>query len=97
MHSALLGGAADLGAGGIDRRARSVGLELTRFHECLAARRYAATIEAHVRQADAAGIEGTPGFIVGRAAHGELVGVRVEGAVPYEEFDALLRELLAGD
>jgi len=95
MHTALLEGAADLGAGGIERRARAVGLDLGRFHQCVAAQKYAATIEAHVRQADAAGIDGTPGFIVGRAAHGELTGVRVEGALPYHEFDALLRELLA--
>jgi protein-disulfide isomerase len=95
MHAALLGGAEDLAAGGIDRRAAAVGLALAPFHECLKAQRYAATIEAHVREADAAGIQGTPGFVVGRVVHGELQGVRVEGALPYEQFDGLLHDLLA--
>ena len=94
MHEALLGGAEDLAGGGIDKRAAAVGLDPGRLHECLKARRYAPTIEAHVREADAAGIRGTPGFVVGRVVHGELQGVRVEGALPYEQFDALLRELL---
>ncbi len=96
MHAALLGGAADLESGGIGRRARAVGLDMTRFDECLARHKYSAVIAAHVAEADAAGIDGTPGFIVGRAAHGELTGVRVEGALPYGEFAELLRELLAG-
>jgi protein-disulfide isomerase len=95
MHGALLGGPADLEASGIERRARAVGLDMGRFGECVARHRYARIIAAHAAQADAVGIRGTPGFIVGRAAHGELTGVRVEGAVPYDEFGGLLRELLA--
>ena len=95
MHAALLGGAADFATGGIGKRAHALGLEMTRFDECVARSKYAALIAAHVREADAAGIEGTPGFIVGRATEGTLTGVRVEGALPYAEFDGLLRELLA--
>ena len=95
MHAALLGGPADLPSGGIERRAHAVGLDLARFDECLARNKFAAVIAAHEQEADAAGIDGTPGFVVGRAAHGELTGVRVEGALPYDEFDSLLRELLA--
>jgi protein-disulfide isomerase len=96
MHAALLGGPADLPAGGIERRAHAIGLDTTRFDECLARNQYAAVIAAHEQEADAAGIDGTPGFVVGRAAQGELTGVRVEGALPYDQFDSLLRELLAG-
>jgi protein-disulfide isomerase len=95
MHAALLAGAADFASGGIERRASALGLDRTRFDACLKAQRYAQAIEAHVREADAAGIDGTPGFVIGRVVHGELEGVRVEGAMPYEQFDALLRELLA--
>jgi protein-disulfide isomerase len=95
MHAALLAGAADFASGGIERRASALGLDRTRFEECVRAQRYAQAIEAHVREADAAGIEGTPGFIIGRVVHGGLEGVRVDGALPYEQFDALLRQLLA--
>jgi protein-disulfide isomerase len=94
MHAALLGGPADLVSGGIERRAHAVGLDMARFDECLARNKYSAVIAAHEQEADAAGIDGTPGFVVGRAAHGELTGVRIEGALPYDEFDSLLQELL---
>ncbi|HYM43770.1 MAG TPA: thioredoxin domain-containing protein [Steroidobacteraceae bacterium] len=95
MHGALLGGPKDLADGGIEARAKALGLDLQRFRACVARGKYAAVIEAHVREADAAGITGTPGFIIGRAAHGELTGQRLEGAAPYESFDSYLRELLA--
>jgi len=95
MHEALLAGTQDFAQGGITRRAQALGLDLPRFDACVKAGRYASVIEAHVREADAAGIDGTPGFIVGRVSHGELQGIRFEGAPPYERLDGLLRELLA--
>jgi len=95
MHAALLGGAADLQSGGIERRASALGLDMATFGECVARRTYAELIAAHVHEADAVGIDGTPGFVVGRVSGNELEGVRVEGALPYEEFAELLRELLA--
>ena len=95
MHAALLGGASDLGAGGIDQRAHALGLDMKRLDECVAHHRYSRLIAAHAEQADAVGINGTPGFVVGRVANGELTGVRVEGAIPYADFSGLLRELLA--
>ncbi len=96
MHAALLAGAMDFASGGIERRARALELDMARFGECVARRKYAELIAAHAREADAAGIDGTPGFIVGRARGAVLDGLRVEGALPYEEFARLLNELLAG-
>jgi protein-disulfide isomerase len=95
MHAALLAGEMDFATGGIERRAQVLKLDMTRFGECVARRKYAELIAAHAREADAAGIDGTPGFIVGRASGAVLDGVRVEGALPYEEFAGLLNELLA--
>jgi len=97
MHAALLGGAADLQSGGIERRASALGLDMPTFGECVARRKYADLIAAHVHEADAVGIDGTPGFVLGRVSGHELEGVRIEGALPYEEFAELLRELLAAD
>jgi protein-disulfide isomerase len=95
MHAALLAGEMDFATGGIERRARALQLDMTRFGECVARRKYAELIAAHAREADAAGIDGTPGFIVGRASGAVLDGLRVEGALPYGEFAGLLNELLA--
>jgi protein-disulfide isomerase len=95
MHAALLAGEMDFATGGIERRAVALKLDMTRFGECVGRRKYAELIAAHAREADAAGIDGTPGFIVGRASGAVLDGLRVEGALPYEEFAGLLNELLA--
>jgi protein-disulfide isomerase len=95
MHAALLGGEMDFAAGGIERRARALKLDMTRFGECVARKKYADVIAAHAHEADAAGIDGTPGFIVGRATAGVLDGLRIEGALPADEFAQLFNELLA--
>jgi protein-disulfide isomerase len=97
MHAALLAGEMDFASGGIERRARALKLDLTRFTECVTRKKYADLIAAHAREADAAGIDGTPGFIVGRASQGVLDGLRVEGALPYDEFAGLFNELLAAN
>ncbi|MGH8133356.1 MAG: DsbA family protein [Steroidobacteraceae bacterium] len=97
MHAVLLAGTADLGAGGIERRARAIGLDMARLHACVASGKYAFAIARNAAEADALGLSGTPSFIIGRAVHGELTGERVAGALPYQDFDALLRELLAGN
>jgi protein-disulfide isomerase len=96
MHDALLGKDSDLSAHGIEQHARTLGLDLQRFDACVTAGKYAATIERNAAQADALGLRGTPAFVIGRVQHGELTGWPVEGALPYEDFDALLRQLLAG-
>jgi protein-disulfide isomerase len=97
MHEALLGGPADLLAGGIDRRAHAVGLDLVRLHACVASGKYSFAIARNGSEADALGLNGTPSFVIGRVANGVLTGERVAGALPYSQFDAGLKELLAGD
>ncbi len=97
MHEALLAGPPDLLAGGIDRRAHAVGLDLARLHACVASGKYSFAIARNAAEADALRLNGTPSFIIGRVANGVLTGERVAGALPYSEFDAGLKELLAGD
>jgi protein-disulfide isomerase len=43
----------------------------------------------------AGGVLGTPSFVVGRFEVGMLVGVRLVGAMPYEQFDSKIQEMLA--
>jgi protein-disulfide isomerase len=95
MHHALLTGDDPLSAAGIDRRARDVGLDLERLHSCIQANRYEAAIARNIAAADALEIHGTPAFVLGRIEHGGLEGQLVEGAQPYAEFEAALRQLLA--
>jgi protein-disulfide isomerase len=95
MHHALLSGNDPLKAAGIDRRARDVGLDLERLHSCIQGNRYEADIARNTATADALEIRGTPAFVLGRLEHGGLEGQLVEGAQPYAEFEAALRQLLA--
>jgi len=96
MHDALLDKGTALSAEGLEQQARTLKLDVKRFDDCLGSGKYAAAIERNAAQADALGLRGTPAFVIGRVQHGQLTGTPVEGALPYEEFNALLRELLAG-
>jgi protein-disulfide isomerase len=96
MHDALLAKGAELSAQGLAQQARTLKLDVDRFDGCLASGKYAAAIERNAAQADALGLRGTPAFVIGRVRHGQLTGWPVEGALPYEVFDALLKQALTG-
>jgi protein-disulfide isomerase len=96
MHLGLLGQSADLSPQGLEARARALGLDLPRFRACIAANKYEGAIAANAAQADVLGIRGTPAFVVGAAQHGQLDGVLLEGALPYDTFRMVLEALLAG-
>jgi len=95
MHDALLSGDTELGAQGIERRARALGLDMSRFEACVAGQKYAALIAHNAAEADALGLRGTPAFVLGRVTLGQLSGERLEGALPYQEFEAVLAQALA--
>jgi len=95
MHEALLTGADPLANGGIDKRAKAVGLDLARLHECMRAQRYETVIAANAAAADGLGLSGTPAFVLGRVENGVLVGEVGAGAQPYVAFDEAIKELLA--
>lgn len=96
MHDLLLGVQADLSPKGIDGFARNVGLDMQRFHACVAAHKYAADIARNRAEADRLELNGTPSFIIGRTANGVLTGQRVAGSLPYDNFNEGLKALLAG-
>jgi protein-disulfide isomerase len=96
MHDLLLGVHADLSPKGIDGYAHAAGLDLSRFHACVAAHKYSADIARNIAEADRLELNGTPSFIIGRTVNGVLTGERVSGALLYEDFNAGLSELLAG-
>src|SRR5439155_1383290 len=48
-----------------------------------------------VAEGTAAGVGGTPSFVLGRVENGKLEGVRLVGAMPYTQFEAKIKEMLA--
>jgi len=95
MHDALLKKDQRLTEAQVLSLAQGMGLDTIQLHQCIAGSRYEAAIQRHADEASEVGIQGTPGFILGRTRSGELTGVRLQGAQPYASFDALLKQLLA--
>jgi protein-disulfide isomerase len=94
MRNALIANANQLGPNRYSDLADELQLDQPEFRQCLAEERFKTQIAKDTSDAEAAGITGTPSFVVGRS-DGDLVeGVLVVGALPYAMFDAQLKELL---
>ena len=96
MHEALLGSDTKLTDDSVLRLAQGMGLDVARLRDCAMKDKYEPAIARNAAQAASIGVHGTPTFIIGRTAHGELEGVRIAGALPYGEFAAYFNQLLAG-
>ena len=64
------------------------------FATCIAGTQHDARIKADMDAARSIGVEGTPSFLLGRTAGASLEGVVIVGALPFEAFDAKIKELL---
>lgn len=64
-----------------------IGLDSARFEECVIARETEASVKEDMDVGKRLGIRGTPTFF--------LNGYRVEGSIPEDEFDDLIKEMLA--
>jgi protein-disulfide isomerase len=95
MHNALLSDIT-LDDRSVLKRAEELGLNVSKLRSCAIADKYEAAIARNSAQAASLGISATPTFIIGKATHGELTGVRVSGALSYKDFAAYLDSLLAG-
>jgi len=77
--------------------AQNLGLDLKTFTTCAAdSARFRAEIQNDIADGTAAGVDGTPSFVIGRSSPkgGLLDGIRVVGAQPYSVFEAKFKELL---
>jgi protein-disulfide isomerase len=79
----------------IAQTAKNLGLNMLKFDSCASSDFYTADINKQIAEGSAAGVDGTPSFVIGRVENGQLNGTRLVGAMPYDQFDAKLKELLA--
>lgn len=93
MHEALL--STQLTDTDVFGLAREMGLDLGQLRACSMGDRYEGAIARNAAEAASLGIHATPTFVIGRTARGELNGVRVAGALTYEQFAAYLDRLLS--
>lgn len=80
----------------IIKYAEELQLEMDQFQACLDSEKYKTEINKDIADANAVGITGTPGFIIGRTpTDGTLKGIKVKGAQGYASFAAKINKLLA--
>jgi len=74
--------------------AQNASLDTAKFKACIDSDKYKAAIDKDIAEGTAAGVTGTPSFVLGRVQNGKLEGVRMVGAMPYATFDAKIQELM---
>jgi len=95
LRMALLRNASRLSPAVITSAAAELKLDMTAVAACLSSNRHDAEIEASLEAGRGLGIEGTPTFLLGRTTGDTLEGVLIIGSLPFEAFDAKIKELLA--
>jgi protein-disulfide isomerase len=86
MHDMMFTHQRELDASGIRRLARTAGLDLVAFDQCLFTGRRASDWQRDAADAAALGVTGTPTYFVN--------GRGIEGAIPFATLDALVRAAL---
>jgi protein-disulfide isomerase len=72
-----------------------LGLDAAKYDACVKNPATLAAVRADADEAAAAGVSGTPGFVIGRASNGSVEGTVVSGAQPFPAFAQRIDALLA--
>jgi protein-disulfide isomerase len=75
--------------------AKQAGADGPSFQACLESERHREDIRKDMADANAVGITGTPGFVIGRTSNGVLEGIKIVGAQPYEAFESKIKQQLS--
>ena len=94
MRIALMRNANLLTPAYITKTAGDLKLDMGAFTPCAASSKYDAEIQSEMAEGTRVGVTGTPTFVIGRSAADGINGPMVVGALPYQLFDAKLKDLL---
>jgi len=95
MHDLLFQSQGALTPPSLSQYARTLKVDSASFEACMASGKYAERVSRGLADGTAAGVEGTPGFVVGTTKPGDVVeGTLVSGAQPVEVFRRLIDQLL---
>ncbi len=86
MHNLIFENQQIMNVDNFKKWAADIGLDTEEFNECLDSGKYATEVQKDMQEGSAAGIRGTPGFII----NGRLVS----GAQPYANFEAAIEAAL---
>lgn len=75
--------------------AQGLGVDMDKYNTCMSENRYKGQIDTDMADATKAGVQGTPGFVIGVLDEdGNVEGKLIAGAYPYESFKKLIDEML---
>ena len=95
MHELLFRNQKALQGEQLKKYARSLGLDAPAFDHCLEQGKYAAEVQKDYEDGVAAGIQGTPGFFLGKTRADDTVqGIAIRGAQPVTGFRQVIDRLL---
>ena len=96
MHDTLFQNQAALAPEQLGGHAKTIGIDATAFQQCLDSGRFTAEVNKDVTEGGAAGVTGTPAFLVGVIQPDGRVKVvrKLSGARPYADFKAALDSAL---
>lgn len=96
MHDLLFQNQQALATEQLNAYAGRLGLDGAAFAKCLDSGKYAAAIQKNLGEGAAAGVRGTPSFVIGRTRpDGSVEGLLVSGARPLGEFRQEIDRLLS--
>lgn len=75
--------------------AEEIGLDREKFKSCVDGRKFKDEFDKDNADASTSGVNGTPGFVVGRSAAGSIQGVKISGAYPFDTFKGVFDALAA--
>ena len=96
MHDALFQNPQALTADRLPEHASALGLDRAAFEACLASGKHANEVQKNYADGTAAGVRGTPSFVVGRTRTDDTVeGVMIVGARPLADFRQEIERVLS--
>jgi protein-disulfide isomerase len=95
MRMSLMRNANLLSPDYITKTATDLKLDTKAFAACTASTKFDAEIQADIEEGARIGVGGTPTFVLGKTTPTSLEGPMIVGAMPYAQFDAKLKEILA--
>ena len=80
----------------VNAAAQELGVDMTKYNACVTDQTFKSRVDADFAAGQAAGVTGTPGFVVGTLdGDGNVTGKLIEGAYPFASFKAVIDEMLA--
>lgn len=74
--------------------AAEAGVNESEFDSCFSSKEYQNEVDADYQAGQDAGVQGTPGFVIGTIENGQVTGVLVPGAYPFESFEDIIEGYL---